>query len=100
LVEGAPDVLIENGTVCAENCRRELITVTELESAAHKQGLSSLNEVERAVLEPGGTIAFLAKKPTPETARHVELLSKLEALSSELTALRRESIDRPRPDTR
>src|SRR5262249_23562131 len=25
LVEGAPDVLIENGTVCAENCRRELI---------------------------------------------------------------------------
>src|SRR5438093_4985298 len=39
LVEGAPDVLIDNGDINADNCRRELITLSELESAAHKQGL-------------------------------------------------------------
>lgn len=87
LIEGAPDVLVEDGAVKVDNCRRELITVSELESAAHKQGLSSLEEVERAILEPGGTIAFFAKKPTPDTLRHTELLARLDAISRELVAL-------------
>src|SRR2546425_11078332 len=38
LVEGAPDVLIDNGGINADNCRRALITLSELESAAPKQG--------------------------------------------------------------
>jgi len=88
LVEGAPDVLIDNGDINADNCRRELITLSELESAAHKQGLASLNEVERAVLEPGGTICFFAKKPTPETARHAEIMARLDEIARELAALR------------
>src|SRR6267142_6508724 len=53
LVEGAPDVLIENGVVQVDRLRKELITVQELEAAAHRQGLASLDEVDRAVLEPG-----------------------------------------------
>ena len=88
LLEGAPDVLVEHGVLKADNCKRELITVAELESAAHKQGLASLEEVERAILEPGGTIAFFAKKPTPETLRHTELLGRLDDLSREITALK------------
>lgn len=88
LIEGAPDVLVEDGVLNADNCKRELITVAELESAAHKQGLASLDEVERAILEPGGTIAFFAKKPTPETVRHAEVLARLDALLREVAALR------------
>jgi uncharacterized membrane protein YcaP (DUF421 family) len=88
LVEGDPDVLIERGEVNMENCRRELITLTELQSAAHKQGLAALCDVEKAVLEPGGTIAFFAKKPTPEITRHSEIMDRLTEMSSQLAALR------------
>ena len=88
LVEGEPDVLVENGVVATERLRRELITLPELESAAHKQGFSSLDDVERAVLEPGGTIAFSAKKPGSETVRHGEITRRLDAILGELRTLR------------
>ncbi len=88
LVEGDADVLIENGVIDMERLRRELITRPELEAAAHKQGFASLDEIDRAILDPGGTIAFFAKKPTPEDARHRELVSRLDQLSMQIAALR------------
>jgi len=88
LVEGDADVLVEDGQVKEERLKQELITRAELEMAARKQGLGSLDEIERAILEPGGTISFAAKKPTPETTRHQELLSRLDELRTDLTALR------------
>jgi uncharacterized membrane protein YcaP (DUF421 family) len=87
LLEGSPDVLVDGGAVNLANCKRELITLSELQSAAHKQGLTSLDEVDRAVLEPGGTISFTAKKPTPETSRHDELMRRLDEITSRLDAL-------------
>jgi uncharacterized membrane protein YcaP (DUF421 family) len=87
-VEGDPDVLIENGTVLIDRLRRELITRNELEAAAHKQGFASLEEVDRAVLDPGGGVAFFGRKPSPETARHGELMKKLDDISAQLAALR------------
>jgi uncharacterized membrane protein YcaP (DUF421 family) len=87
-VEGAPDVLIENGVLNADRLRKELITVVELEAAAHKQGFATLDDIDRAVLDPGGSIAFFAKKPTPDTARHAELVSRLDRIESRLAALR------------
>src|SRR3989454_10273136 len=86
LVEGDADVLVEDGQVKEERLKQELITRAELEMAARKQGLGSLDEIERAILEPGGTISFAAKKPTPETTRHQELLSRLDELRTDLTA--------------
>src|SRR5579872_5991690 len=41
-VEGSPDVLIENGQIQHDKLKKELITVIELEEAAHKQGFASL----------------------------------------------------------
>jgi uncharacterized membrane protein YcaP (DUF421 family) len=87
LVEGQPDVLIENGTLLPERLRRELITLPELESAAHKQGFASLAEVDRAVLEPGGTISFFARKPDPDAMRHGEVTSRLDQILRELRTL-------------
>ncbi len=87
LVEGDADVLVENGQVKEERLKKELITRAALEMAARKQGLGSLDEVERAILEPGGTICFVAKKPTPETTRHHELVSRLNEIKTQLTAL-------------
>jgi len=88
LIEGDEDVLIENGQVNMEHLRRELIRLPQLETAARKQGFESLDEVDKAVLEPGGTLVFLRKKPTPDEQRQQELLAQLERLCDELTHLR------------
>ena len=88
LVEGSEDTLIEQGILQEKVMKREMITFSELEIAAHKQGINSLNEVERAVLEPDGGITFNSKIPNPEERRHQELVARLDSLAKEVTALR------------
>lgn len=88
LVEGDADLLIDNGVVCEDALERELITRLDLEAAAHRQGFASLEEIEKAELEPGGAICFLARKPTAEVTRHQEVLERLEQLSAQVAALR------------
>jgi len=88
LVEGDPDVLIENGEVLHDRLRKELITLPELETAAHKQGFTSLADVDRATLEPGGSISFCGKRPEPDVVRHQELTKRLDAILEELRGLR------------
>jgi uncharacterized membrane protein YcaP (DUF421 family) len=92
LVEGDSDVLIEGGEIKHDRLKKELITLTELESAAHKQGFGSLDEVDRAALEPGGTFSFTGKKPSPEAERHNAVLARLDQLSKDLAALRAEVV--------
>ena len=86
IVEGDADVLIDNGVVLVARLKKELITLAELESAAHKEGFASLDEIQRATLEPSGSICFFAKTPTPEIARHEELLARLGQISAQLAA--------------
>lgn len=88
IVQGDPDWLINHGELCEDRLRAELITRNELEAAAHKQGFSSLEEIDCAILDPGGSISFFAKKPTPETERHREIMMQLDRLSAQLAALR------------
>ena len=90
LVEGSEDTLIEQGMLQEKVMQREMITFSELEIAAHKQGINSLNEVERAVLEPDGGITFSSKIPNPEERRQQELVARLDSLAKEVTALREE----------
>jgi uncharacterized membrane protein YcaP (DUF421 family) len=87
LVEGSADTLIKDGVVDDDALKRELITRVDLETAAHKQGFTTLDEVERAVLEPSGSISFFARKPTAESMRHAELLARLDRLSAQVAAL-------------
>ncbi len=89
LIEGDPDVLIEDGVVKMDRLKKELLTLSELEIAAHRQGFATLSDVDRAVLEPGGVISFVAHKPEPEVARHAELVAKLDDLSRKLDLLAR-----------
>src|SRR6202140_4844699 len=76
-IEGEPAVLVENGQVRKDRLEKELITMAELEEAAHKQGFSSLALIDRAILEPGGSISFIAKQPLPEETRYQEILKRL-----------------------
>ena len=87
IVEGTPEVIIEHGQIKPEVLRKELITLPELEVAAHKQGFASLHEIEKAVLEPGGSLSFIARRPEPDTARHQEVMGRLDQMTAELREL-------------
>jgi uncharacterized membrane protein YcaP (DUF421 family) len=88
LVEGRADVLILDGKVQMRRLKKELITASQLEAAARKQGFASLSEVQECILEPGGTLSFLEKKPAVEELRHQELVKRLERLTDEIIRLR------------
>jgi uncharacterized membrane protein YcaP (DUF421 family) len=88
LVEGGRDVLIEDGVIKHDRLKKELITLPELETAAHKQGFGSLDEIASAMLEPGGTFTFVPKKSSPDIARHNQVIARLEQISTELASLR------------
>jgi uncharacterized membrane protein YcaP (DUF421 family) len=87
LVEGKPDRLIEHGKVRYDRLKTELITTAELSAAAHKQGFGRLEDIETAVLEPGGGISFIAKQPTTDAIRHDEIMQVLNRISARLEAL-------------
>jgi uncharacterized membrane protein YcaP (DUF421 family) len=88
LVEGRPDILMKGGQIIKRNLKRELITMDQLEAAARKQGFASLSEVEECVLEPGGVLCFVGKKPATEELRHQEVLQRIEKLMEEVVRLR------------
>jgi uncharacterized membrane protein YcaP (DUF421 family) len=88
IVEGSADVLVDNGVVRSDRLRKELITVDELAVAARKQGFESLADVRQCILEPGGTLCFIGKKPDTEDIRHQELMKRFDSLMEEVLRLR------------
>ncbi len=87
-VEGRPDQLMKGGRIIKRNLKKELITQEQLEAAARKQGFASLSGVEECVLEPGGVLCFVAKKPATEELRHQEVLLRIERLMEEVVRMR------------
>ncbi len=88
IVEGQSDVLIENGKVKTARLKKELITVPQLEAAARKQGFDSLAQVDACILEPSGTLSFVAKKPASEDVRHQEVVGRLDKLMQDIAQLK------------
>jgi uncharacterized membrane protein YcaP (DUF421 family) len=88
LVEGDPDVLIEGGVIKTDCLDNEAISLLELEAAAHKQGFESLDQIERAVLDPNGSIAFFAKRPTADSMRHDEIMKRLDQITAQMAGLK------------
>jgi uncharacterized membrane protein YcaP (DUF421 family) len=89
LIEGDPVTLVQDGQVMKDCCDRELITVAELEAAAHRQGFESLADVGRAVLEPGGTLSFIGRNQmagSPPSATHQEIVLRLDEIKRMLAA--------------
>jgi uncharacterized membrane protein YcaP (DUF421 family) len=90
VLEGSSDVLIENGIVKLDKLKNELISLDELEMAAHKDGFGSLDEIERAEIDPDGAITFIAKKTDPEEKYYKELLAKIDSLTEDVKSLKRQ----------
>lgn len=88
VVEGAPDKLVERGKINYARLKAEIITESELEAAARKQGFRSLQDVDEAVLYPGGTFCFIGKVPSADAIHHQQIMKELHLLRRELAALR------------
>lgn len=87
LVEGKSSTLIHRGKVVEKNLKGELLTHTELMTVLHRQGFSSVDEVEECVLEPGGTFSIKGKEPSRGDIRYAELTRRLESIDTRLAAL-------------
>ena len=88
LLAGRADVLVKNGVIQKDHLNREMISKPELLAAAHKQGITSLKDVDYCVLEPTGTLTFIEKRPTHETFQHDEIMGTLNKLVEELAAIK------------
>ena len=88
LIEGRADILMRDGKIVKDHLTRELITHAQLEAAARKQGIASLHEVERCILESTGTITFVQKRPLAEDSRHAEIVGLLNVMKEEIRILR------------
>jgi uncharacterized membrane protein YcaP (DUF421 family) len=85
--EGKPTVLIENGHLVKGALAKELLSRAELMTVLHRQGFDSMSEVERCVLEPGGTFYIQRKMPATETLDHAEVMRTLNDLKGKLDTL-------------
>ena len=59
-LEGNPVLLIHNGKAVQANLTKEKISLYELEMTVREHGVTSINEVDLAVLETDGTISILS----------------------------------------
>jgi len=53
----------------------------------HRQGFDSFDDVERCVLEPGGTFYVQRKSPPAEEVQHAEVVGRLDELNAKLDRL-------------
>src|SRR5262249_24077685 len=84
LFEGKPTVLIEHGKIIRQGLVKELLTESELYTVLHRQGFADLGEIERCILEPGGTFSIQGKTPHVDEQRHAQLLERLDQIEKQL----------------
>src|SRR5437764_4090722 len=84
IIEGEPSVLMRDGKVINKELAKELITKTELQVIARRQGFDTLDDLEEIIIEPGGSFVMKSKKPTHE--EHVD--TKLDAILAEVAAIK------------
>lgn len=74
LASARPSVLIRHGFLDQKELRRIRISIDELVSEVRQSGLSSLDEVDYAILEQNGKISVIPKKSAqPPTAKDMNL---------------------------
>jgi uncharacterized membrane protein YcaP (DUF421 family) len=62
LIDGSPQVLVQQGQVNAQLMRKELLSTDDLEAALRASGCLHLHEVERATIETNGQITVVLRR--------------------------------------
>ncbi len=87
IFEGKPTTLIENGHIVPKSLAKELLTRSELMTVLHRQGFDSISEVDRCVLEPGGTFFIQRKMPAKEQVQYDSVMHTMSELNGKLDRL-------------
>ena len=87
ILEGDPTVLVEHGCVKQDALAKELLTTAELMTVLHRQGFETAEEVERCILQPGGTFDVKGIDPPLEKQEHEQVMRALKDLSAKVDAL-------------
>lgn len=90
IFEGQPTTLIEHGRVVKQALAKELLTRSELMTVLHRQGFDGIDEVDRCVLEPGGTFYIQRKLPAQDKVDHDAVMNQLASLHGKLDRLLQE----------
>jgi uncharacterized membrane protein YcaP (DUF421 family) len=90
MLEGKATILIENGHVLKQALSQELMTRADLLIMLHRQGYDRVDEVQRCVLEPGGTVFIQRKGVADDERQRIEILTKLDELKGQVDQLTRE----------
>jgi uncharacterized membrane protein YcaP (DUF421 family) len=61
VLEGEPTIIVQDGKPIERTLKRERLTVEEIAAEARQQQISSLDDVQWAVLETNGSISFIEK---------------------------------------
>jgi|SRR5579862_1340190 len=88
MFEGRAAILVRDGRIDKKALEHESLNQEELVEVIHRQGFESVHQVKRCMLEPNGTFYIEAFEPSIADSRHTELMSKLDALTREVAALR------------
>ena len=62
VLEGNPIVIVQDGSIIAENLKRERMTVEEVCEAMRLKQIGNVDDVEWAILESNGDISFIEKR--------------------------------------
>jgi uncharacterized membrane protein YcaP (DUF421 family) len=87
MAEGDAVILVQSGEIIEDALKRELITRAELASAARRQNIDNLSEVECARLEVGGALTFVLRHPSSDEYWRKETSDRLRRIE-ELLAQR------------
>jgi uncharacterized membrane protein YcaP (DUF421 family) len=80
VVEGMPVVLIEDGKVCEENLRAELIDEDEVRRFCLQQGYESFDEIAHAEMDISGDVSIVPRHPTEDERRFDAVLTRLDRI--------------------
>ena len=89
-LEGSSTCLIVDGVVDQKAMKKETLTEVELLSVLHKQGIDSVDQVRKCVLEPNGTFYVEGKTPSAEEQNLGELVDAVRKLSAQVADLKAE----------
>lgn len=87
ILVGSEVQLITDGKMMTDVMEKEGIDLAELEVAAHRQGLDSLDDIDKAILEPEGAISFKVKQSAIADRHQQELLDRIAILEAKLDAI-------------
>jgi len=88
LAEGDNVVLVLHGELLEDALKKQLITKAELMSAARRQGIDTIGEIECARLEVGGALTFVLRHPSTDEFWRKDAMERLKRIE-ELLAERR-----------